>query len=381
MRIRPTQVTNTTSKRANLATATQPLHHATAQNLINLTHVLIHHAASTHTLHTPTSAIISQHRTTITVSGSSRRPNKPHHTLITLQKRGAKQAVHAPATSYTANNPNVVNIGNGATSAHNRNNATSLNEIHDTAPLNRTHTATRQHVIHTAAMRHERHEATIRNNPHFATSHATNRTVSVHTRNRRIPRHQSDTRLPHSAISLDQPIQATNLRASRHLIKAHTKHALGTKIAINDATIHARHRERTTSIRVQRILATTVNNVNKIIPAGTPLSNVNATHARHILTVIAIKPARSIHHKPTIRSKRITHTIVSVARTASEPRHLALNQRLSSRLSLTLRPVMRRIRTKRTPTRRGNTLPRLLLTIHMPPSSHNKPHPSHKRRN
>ena len=287
--------------------------------------------------------------------------------------------LHDAAIANAAHNTRTITRTHAA---HHNANATILpvDPVHDTATLNRAHTATRQHVLHAATVRHEIH-VTAFYAPHVTTSHAANRTIIAHARNRRIPRHQSDTRLPDSAISLNQPIQATNFRVPRHLIKAHTKHALGTKITLNDATIHASHRTRATSVSVQRIFSATVNNVNKIIPAGTPLSNVSAAHARHILTVIAVKPARRVHHEPTIRSKRITHALVSVARTTSEPRHLALNQRLSSRLSLMLRPVMRRIRTKRAPTRRGNTLPRLLLTIHMPPSSHNKPHPSRKRRN
>lgn len=89
------------------------------------------------------------------------------------------------------------------------------------------------------------------------------------------------------------------------------------------ATIHASHRARATGTSVQRIFSATVNNINKIIPAGTPLSNVSATHARRILTVIAIKTARSIHHEPTIRSKRITHTRLPIARVPAEPSRLA----------------------------------------------------------
>lgn len=109
------------------------------------------------------------------------------------------------------------------------------------------------------------------------------------------------------------PFRSPNFRVPCHLIQTYTKHSVGTKITINDAAIDASHRTRATSVSVQRILAATVNNVNKTVIAAIPLGNVSATHARHTFPVITVKSARSIHHEPTIRSKRVTHTTVSHA--------------------------------------------------------------------
>lgn len=176
-------------------------------------------------------------------------------------------------------------------------------------------------------------------------------TASRQTQHASITGHNIDAR--HRSRSILAPVVAHIIqpRVTRHLIQPAPTHADTPETAANDTTIHTRQHTSVTTIRVQRMTATAVNNVNHTVAATIPPGNISAAHALSRLPVTPVKTARSIHAQTIHATKSLTQP----RHAAAETSRLARNQLLSSRLRLTPRPVMRRIRTKRTLTLHAKT--------------------------
>jgi hypothetical protein len=321
-----------------------------------MTNHRIHQAASQHAPHI-----------TLTV-------NRVNHAAIThLDNFAAPQhSLHQGATSNAAHNT-VTRRTTLAATNHTDGSAIALHMTHTTIINDRPHAATREHRSDNTTTRHHAN-TTINLHNLTAARHRTNVTASRQTQHASITGHNIDAR--HRSRSILAPVVAHIIqpRVTRHLIQPAPTHADTPETAANDTTIHTRQHTSVATIRVQRMTVTAVNNVNHTVAATIPPGNISAAHALSRLPVTPVKTARSIHAQTIHATKSLTQP----RHAAAETSRLARNQLLSSRLRLTPRPVMRRIRTKRTLTLPRTTLPRLTLTIHMPLHSHNRPHPSRK---
>ena len=177
------------------------------------------------------------------------------------------------------------------------------------------------------------------------------------------------THTPQTMIEFTTPT-GTFTVGGTHLLYVET----GEDIALHAHRLHAARETLaplTGNPGVKATLETIAHHGNTATATG---ATISAAHALSRLPVTPVKTARSIHAQTIHATKSLTQP----RHAAAETSRLARNQLLSSRLRLTPRPVMRRIRTKRTLTLPRTTLPRLTLTIHMPLHSHNRPHPSRK---
>lgn len=95
VRIRPTQVTNTTQQGTNFATATQTQHRAARQNRINLTHALTHTTPPTRTHSTrPPARLSANTATPLPSAGAVGEPPHPHCYPTSRRQAGGPRARH-----------------------------------------------------------------------------------------------------------------------------------------------------------------------------------------------------------------------------------------------------------------------------------------------
>ena len=319
-------------------------------------------------------------------------------------------APHGPATTNNVNAPTLIHALHAATRNNEFNrrfimhlfnetavvNAVNMRVLaqHTSASTNVTHTRITQHVIH-ASMRINHANARRAAHPIHArrASQLTNARLVHHTENTRITRHHVNHRTVTHAIHLRQGSKRTriarlamvsqqpNMRVITHVTDTHTKRPLNGRVTADHRHVH--------TITVIDVAA----NVHEIVNAASVNTHIRfrVTNNRptellvrehHRLTLVADSLHHVLHQHaitiPTTRSvNRKARTILALSerrrfRFPVETSRLARNQLLGRSLSLTLRPKMRRIRTKRTLPRPSAALPRLTLTIHMPLHSHQK---------
>ena len=177
------------------------------------------------------------------------------------------------------------------------------------------------------------------------------------------------------------PRQQTDMRVVAHVTDAHTKRPLNGHVTADHRHVH--------TITMISVAA----HVHKIVNAASMNTHIRFRVTNHRPTELIVREhyrltriAHGLHHvlhqrAVTIPAARRVHgktrTILALGERRrfcfpSKTSRLARNQLLSRSLRLTLRPVMRRIRTKRTLPLPRTTLPRLLLAVYMPLHSHQK---------
>lgn len=259
-----------------------------------MTNHRIHQAASQHAPHI-----------TLTV-------NRVNHAAIThLNNFAAPQhSLHPGATSNAAHNT-VTRRTTLAATNHTDGSAIALHMTHTTIINDRPHAATREHRSDNTTTRHHAN-TTINLHNLTAARHRTNVTASRQTQHASITGHNIDAR--HRSRSILAPVVAHIIqpRVTRHLIQPAPTHADTPETAANDTTIHTRQHTSVATIRVQRMTATAVNNVNHTVAATIPPGNISAAHALSRLPVTPVKTARSIHAQTIHATKSLT-----------QPRHAA----------------------------------------------------------
>ena len=257
---------------------------------------------------------------------------------------------------------------------------------------NLTHMSAPQHVIHATARLDsvDTRLAAHLTDARLATQSA-DASLTHHADNLCFPRHDINRR----AIPQIFNIRRRDMRriARLNIIAHHPNGSVTTNLTdnkpkspIHTSVINDRHN--LVIISVISVVAN-INEVTKAPAAHVDVCVAVTDNRRAVITrehYRLVILAHSLHHVlhqraitiPTPRRiHRKTRTIPTLAERRrfcfpTETSRLARNQLLSRRLSLTLRPKMRRVRTKRTLPRPSATLTRLFLIIHMPLHSHQK---------